>query len=204
MMSTVPQRRLTEQEYLAKERLAAFRSEFYRGEMFAMAGATREHNVITGNVFFRLRSQLDAGPCEVYSTDMRVRITPTGLYTYPDVVVACGGPRFADDEQDVLLNPTVLVEVLSPSTASYDRGDKRVHYLQLDTLRELLLVEQDFPAVEHHIRQPNGDWIERQIEDPQTRIELPSIGCVLTFAEIYARITFPPDARRPLRPTGID
>lgn len=199
-MSTVPKRLLTEQEYLAKERQAPFRSEFYRGEMFAMAGASREHIVITGNTFFRLRSQLDAGPCEVYSTDMRVRITPTGLYTYPDVVVACGGPQFADNEQDVLLNPTVLVEVLSHSTASYDRGDKRVHYLQLDSLRELLLVEQEFPAVEHHIRQPNGDWIERQIEDPQARIELPSIGCVLTFAEIYARITFPPDARRPLRP----
>lgn len=199
-MSTVPKRLLTEQEYLAKERKAPFRSEFYRGEMFAMAGASREHNVITGNVFYRLRSQLDTGPCEVYSTDMRVRITPTGLYTYPDVVVACGGPQFADNEQDVLLNPTVLVEVLSPSTASYDRGDKRVHFLQLDSLRELLLVEQEFPAVEHHIRQPSGDWLLKTIADPQARIELPSISCVLTLAEIYARITFPPDARRPLRP----
>ena len=98
------------------------------------------------------------------------------------------------------LAPDWICEVLSPSTASYDRGDKRVHYLQLDSLRELLLVEQEFPAVEHHIRQPNGDWIERQIEGPEARIELPSLGCVLTFAEIYARITFPPDARRPLRP----
>ncbi|HEX5105425.1 MAG TPA: Uma2 family endonuclease [Pirellulaceae bacterium] len=199
-MSTVPKRLLTEQEYLAKERQAPFRSEFSRGEMFAMAGATREHNLITGNVARNLANQLDGRPCETYSTDMRVRITPTGLYTYPDVVVACGSPQFADNEQDVLLNPTVLIEVLSPSTASYDRGDKRVHYLQLDSLRELLLVEQEFPAVEHHIRQPNGDWIERQIEGPEARIELPSIGCVLTFAEIYARITFPPDARRPLRP----
>jgi Uma2 family endonuclease len=199
-MSTVPKRLLSEQEYLAKERLAPFRSEFYRGEMFAMAGASREHNLIAGNVARALGNQLDGRPCETYSTDMRVRITPTGLYTYPDVVVACSGPQFADDEQDVLLNPTVLVEVLSPSTASYDRGDKRVHYLQLDSLCELLLVEQDFPAIEHHIRQPNGDWIERQIEDQQTRIGLPSISCSLTFAEIYARISFPPDARRPLRP----
>jgi Uma2 family endonuclease len=199
-MSTVPKRLLTEQEYLAKERLAAFRSEFYRGEMFAMAGASREHNLITGNIARTLANQLDGRPWETYSTDMRVRITPTGLYTYPDVVVACGGPQFADGEQDVLLNPTVLAEVLSPSTASYDRGDNRVHFLQLDSLRELLLVEQEFPAVEHHIRQPNGDWLLKTIEDPQARIELPSIGCVLTFAEIYARITFPPDARRPLRP----
>lgn len=201
-MSTVPKRLLTEQEYLAKERKASYRSEFYRGEMFAMAGATREHNLISGNIHRHLGNQLEGRPCESYSTDMRVRITATGLYTYPDVAIACGGPEFADDQADVLLNPTVLVEVLSPSTASYDRGDKAVHYRKLNSLRELLLVEQEFPAVDHYIRQENGDWLLKQAEAPDSVIELPSIGCRLTFAEIYARITFPPDARRPLRPVS--
>lgn len=199
-MSTVPKRLLSEQEYLSIERKASYRSEFYRGEMFAMAGATREHNLITGNVFFRLREQLDKRPCEVYSTDMRVRVKPTGLYTYPDVLVACNGPQFADDEFDVLLNPTVLVEVLSPSTASYDRGDKVVHYRRLDTLQELLLIEQEYPAVDHYIRQPSGDWLLKQPEGLDAVVELPSVQCRLTFADIYARITFAPDARRPLRP----
>jgi Uma2 family endonuclease len=199
-MSTVPKRLLTEQEYLAKERHASYRSEFYRGEMFAMAGASREHNLIVGNIQRYLGNQLEGRPCETYSTDMKVRITPTGLYTYPDVVVVCGGPQFADDAHDVLLNPTALVEVLSPSTASYDRGDKAVHFRQLASLRELLLVEQEFPAVEHYIRQESGDWLLKEVDDAQTRIELASIGCSLTFAEIYSRISFPPDARRLLRP----
>jgi Uma2 family endonuclease len=122
------------------------------------------------------------------------------LYTYPDVVVACGGPVFADAEVDVLLNPTVLVEVLSPSTASYDRGDKTVHYRQLESLRELLLVEQEFPAVEHYIRQDSGDWLLKQIEGLESQVELAAIGCRLTLVEIYARITFPPGAQRQLRP----
>lgn len=199
-MSTVPKRLLTEQEYLSIERKASYRSEFYRGEMFAMAGATREHILITANVLRKLGNQLEARPCEVYTSEMRVRITPTGLYTYPDVVVACNGPQFADNEFDVLLNPTVLVEVLSPSTASYDRGDKLMHYRRLESLQELLLIEQECPAVDHYIRQPNGDWLIKQPEGMDAAVELPSIGCRLTFADIYARITFPPDARRPLRP----
>jgi Uma2 family endonuclease len=201
-MSTVPKRLLTEQEYLAIERKASYRSEFYRGEMFAMAGATREHNLITGNAFRQIGNQLESRPCEVYSTDMRVRITPTGLFTYPDVVIACGGPQFVDDQDDVLLNPTVLIEVLSPSTASYDRGDKAVHYRKLESLQELLLIEQEYPAVDHYIRQPSGDWLLKQPEGLASVIELPSINCRLTFSDLYARITFAPDVRRPLRPVA--
>jgi len=199
-MSTVPKRLLTDQEYLSIERKASYRSEFYRGDMFAMAGATREHNLITANVLRKLGNQLESQPCEVYASEMRVRVSPTGLYTYPDVVVACGEPEFADDEFDVLLNPTVLVEVLSPSTASYDRGDKVVHYRRLDSLQEMLLIEQEYPAVDHYIRQQSGDWLLKQPEGLEAVIELPSIQSRLTFADIYARITFAADARRPLRP----
>jgi Uma2 family endonuclease len=200
-MSTVPKRLLTEAEYLAKERTAEFRSEFYRGEMFAMSGASREHNVIALNIATELHRQLQGGPCEVYATDMRVRVSPAGLYTYPDVIVVCGGPEFLDDEVDTLLNPTVLIEVLSPSTASYDRGDKALLYRKLESLRELLLVEQEFAAAEQYIRQPNGDWLIKQAEKMGSAVELPSIGCRLTFEEIYARIEFAPDARRRLRPS---
>ncbi|MEX2174981.1 MAG: Uma2 family endonuclease [Pirellulaceae bacterium] len=201
-MSTAALRLLTEAEYLARERRAAYRSEFYRGEMFAMAGASREHNLISSNCVRHLGNQLDSGPCEVYSADMRVRISDTGLYAYPDVVVACGEPMFADDEDDVLLNPTLLIEVLSPSTANFDRGDKAAHYRRLPSLRELLLVEQDYPLVDHYIRQPGDEWLLRQAEGLEAAVELSSIGCRLTLAEIYARIAFPLDAHRPLRPTA--
>ena len=126
-MSTVPAHLLTEAEYLARERRAELRSEFYRGEMFAMAGATREHNLIASNINRVLGNQLAAGPCETYQSDMRVRISETGLYTYPDVVVACGDLVFLDDQGDVLLNPTLVVEVLSDSTAAYDCGTKARH-----------------------------------------------------------------------------
>jgi Uma2 family endonuclease len=201
-MSTVPKRLLTDEEYLAIERKASFRSEFYRGEMFAMAGASREHNLIAGNVFWRLRGQLDSRPCEVYSSDMKVRIKPTGLFAYPDVVVVCGGPQFADNERDVLVNPGLLVEVLSPSTAVYDRGDKALHYRQLPSLRELLLIEQEHLALEHYIRQDGGDWLIKRVEGMDAALELPSLNCRLTLAEIYARIEFAPAARPPLRPVA--
>jgi Uma2 family endonuclease len=122
-MSTAAKPYYTEIEYLARERRAQYKSEYYRGEIFAMAGATREHNLIVGNLVRALGNQLANGPCEVYPIDMRVRL-PSGLYTYPDVTVARGEPKFLDDEFDTLINPTVLVEVLSASTEAYDRGTK--------------------------------------------------------------------------------
>jgi Uma2 family endonuclease len=122
VMSTAPSRRLTEAEYLAIERQAETKSEFYNGEMFAMAGAKRNHNLIVTNLVRELSQKLRRKPCEVYPSDMRLKVGKTGLYTYPDVVVLCGEPRFLDDEVDTLLNPTLLIEVLSESTASYVRG----------------------------------------------------------------------------------
>ena len=119
-MSSQPKAFLTPEEYLALERKAEYKSEYFQGEMFALAGATSEHNTIAGNIFGKLRQQLKAKPCRAYISDMRVRIPVTGLYTYPDVIVVCGEPRFDDEYSDTLLNPTVLVEVLSPSTESYD------------------------------------------------------------------------------------
>jgi Uma2 family endonuclease len=192
-MSTVPTRRLTEAEYLQRERAATTKSEFYRGEIFAMTGASRAHNLIAANVTRFLSEQLDDRPCEVYQGDMRVRISPTGLYTYPDVVVACSEPQFLDAEVDTLLNPTVLVEVLSPSTEDYDRGTKFKHYRQLTSLREYLMVSQSEHHAEHYVRQGDDRWEFTVIEGLAAEIALPSINCRLTLAEVYRKVTFVAD-----------
>src|SRR5215207_6350571 len=138
-MSSNPKTLLSEEEYLAIERQAEFRSEYVAGEMFAMAGASRRHNRTVTNLVVALDNQLRARPCNVYSNDMRVKVQSTGLFTYPDVVVTCGEERFADGEMDVLLNPVVIVEVLSDSTEAYDRGKKFESYQSIESLKEYVL-----------------------------------------------------------------
>jgi Uma2 family endonuclease len=157
-MATASKPYYTEAEYLARERRAAYKSEYYRGEIFAMAGATREHNLVAVNVASLLREQLRTTDCETYPSDMRVRL-PSGLYTYPDVSVACGEPRFLDDEVDTLLNPIVIVEVLSESTEGYDRGEKFAHYRRLPSLREYVLVSPAEPRLEAYARNAAGEWV---------------------------------------------
>src|SRR5664279_880128 len=137
-MSTLPKSHLTPEEYLAIERKAEFKSEYVQGEMFAMSGAREPHVLITGNTLSELRQQLRKRPCKAYSTDMRVRVASTGLYTYPDVVVVCGDPHFLDENRDTLLNPTVIIEVLSNSTEAYDRGHKFELYRSQESLAEYL------------------------------------------------------------------
>jgi Uma2 family endonuclease len=199
-MSTAPNQFLSEQEYLARERRASFRSEFYRGETFPMAGASREHNLISSNVNRSLGNQLANRPCEVYQSDMKVRVGATGLCTYPDVVVGCGELNFADDEKDVLLNPTFLVEVLSASTAAYDCGPKAAHYRLLDSLQEFILIDQNVTFAEHYIRDDAETWRVTRHEAPEAVIELRSIGCRLSMAEVYAKVNLIADARPLLRP----
>ena len=130
MSSAATRKRLSPQEYLAIERKSETRNEYYNGEMFAMAGASREHNLISVNLLRDIGNQLEDRPCEAYPSDMRVSIEATGLYTYPDVSVVCGEPRFEDREVDTLLNPTVIIEILSPTTEAYDRGFKFRQYRQ--------------------------------------------------------------------------
>lgn len=199
-MSVVQALKLTEAEYLAHERKAEFRSEFYRGEMFAMAGATREHNLIAGNCFGVVWRQLNQRRCEVYQSDMRVRISPTGLYTYPNVVVACGELQFLDDEVDVLLNPTLLIEVLSESTAAYDLGVKAKHYRQLESLQEFLLIDSQVAALEHFVRETADSWRVTDVQGTSAVLDLKSIGCQLPVAEAYAKVQLHPDAKSLLRP----
>ena len=158
--------------------------------MYAMSGATRAHNLVCGNVFGELRNQLRESACEIYSNDMRVKVSSAGLYTYPDVLVVCDEPRFEDDTFDTLLNPTALFEILSPSTEAYDRGAKFGYYRQLDSMQEYTLVSQDYMRVEHYLRQRN-QWILTEFSNPEDVVHLASINCELHLREIYAKVKFP-------------
>lgn len=190
MASRVVQSRYTPEEYLALERKATYKSEYLNGQIFAMVGASRAHNLIASNVSREISLQLKGRPCEVYVSDMRVKVSLTGLYTYPDVVAVCGEPQFDDAERDTLLNPTIIIEVLSPSTEAYDRGEKFAHYRRLESLQEYALITQDRIRVEHFIRQ--GDqWVLSEMSDLNNTLHLGSIGCDIALREIYDKVELP-------------
>ena len=204
MAAPAAQTRLTPEEYIAFERKALpdaeiIRHEYINGELIAMSGASRAHNLITGNIFGELRALLRGSRCETYMSDMRVSTQPTASYFYPDVVVVCEEPRFEDDVFDTLLNPIILVEVLSSSTEAYDRGEKFAHYRQLASLQEYVLVAQDKVLVEHYRRQEKQgtasvtgkDWIFTDFQELEESLPLTSIHCELSLREIYERVTFP-------------
>jgi Uncharacterized protein conserved in cyanobacteria len=155
-MSTQSKIRYTPEEYLALERASAYKSEYYDGEVFAMSGASRRHVLIVTNLVTQLATQLKKRACEVYSADMRLKIEITRAYTYPDVIVVCGEPQFSDKQKDTLINPTVIIEVLSESTQGYDRGGKFEQYRTLESFKEYLLISQDKPHVEHFVRQADN------------------------------------------------
>lgn len=177
-------------EYLRMERKAEFRSEYLNGEIFAMVGASREHNLIVANITREITQQLKGKPREMYPTDMRVRIPATGLYTYPDVVVVCDEPLFEDEQVDTLLNPTLIMEVLSQSTESYDRGKKFRHYQTVGSLLEYLLVAQDEYRIEQFVKQPDGHWLYSDARSSEGSVELVSIQCVLMLKEVYDKVAF--------------
>lgn len=175
-------------EYLSFERASATRHELINGSILAMAGAKRRHNLVNVNISSALYQQLRGRPCEVYANDMRVRVGAD--FVYPDVVVVCGAPTFIDDQVDTLLNPAVLIEILSPSTAQYDRVTKRVLYQRLESLRDYLIVNPDELHVEHYRRQTDGTWLFYETLDPAAVIALDSIDCALKMADIYEKVTF--------------
>ncbi len=184
-------KRYTPEEYLELERNAPFKSEYCDGYITAMSGATRKHNLVAGNIHAEIHGQLADRPCEVYIGDMRVRTSPTGLYTYPDVVVCCGEPIFLDNTLDTLLNPTSIIEVLSLSTSEYDREGKFEYYKSIPSLREYLLVEQDRVLVERFVRQ-GDNWIPSDYHDIEQTVVLESIGCTLTLRKVYAKVKLAP------------
>jgi len=189
-MANAPNRRLSEQEYLEIERERETKNEFFRGKMFAMSGASRKHNRITLNISRRIDEQFDGRPCEVYQTDMRVKVSETGLYTYPDVVAVCHEPEFEDAFVDTLLNPQVIFEVASKSTEQYDRRIKFAHYKTLDSLMVYIMVSQEQPVVERFIRQADGQWLLWIGDNLNDELVVDCIDCRLKLSDIYARIEF--------------
>ncbi|MDQ2693829.1 MAG: Uma2 family endonuclease [Pseudomonadota bacterium] len=181
-------RRFTPAEYLLIERHADCKSEYLAGDIYAMGGASEAHNLIVLNAAAELRRQLKGRACKVYASDMRVKAGDPALYAYPDVVALCGPARFDDALKDTLVNPTLIIEVLSPSTASYDRGEKFGRYRQIDSLTEYLLIAQDRPLVEHYVRQANSQWLLAEHRGLQETVRLPSIDGELALAEIYDKV----------------
>jgi Uma2 family endonuclease len=184
--SAVAKKTWTTDEYLAWERASPQKHELFEGEVFAMAGASEEHNLIVANILRELGNLFRKRPCKVYPSDMRVK-APTGLYTYPDVSAICGRPDFEDAELDTLLNPTVLFEVLSDSTELYDRGKKFASYRTIPSLKDYVLVSQDSVFVEHFTRQADGTWNLREVRSGQ-RLELASVEGVIEVDEIYLKV----------------
>lgn len=189
-MSTIPKSRLTAEQYLAIERAAQFRSEFFRGEIFAMVGASRKHNLITVNVASELHRQFKDRKCEVYQSDMRVKVNATGLYTYPDVVATCDEPHFEDDHVDTLVNPKVIVEVLSPSTELWDRGKKFEHYRSIPSLREYVMISEEEVLVDTFARNADDQWVLKAYRTLDDVLALDSIACQIKLSDIYCRIDF--------------
>ncbi len=184
-MSTAPASFISPDEYLERERHASDKSEYLRGEIFAMSGASRRHVRLEKNVLVALDRLLQGKRCETYGSNMRVRVSPVGLYTYPDVTVTCGEEQFLDAEVDTLLNPVVLVEVLSKSTSSYDRGEKFESYRSIPSFQEYLTVAQDRVQVEHWERQKTGQWLLTVYADAGAAVPLPALGIQLPMTDIY-------------------
>ena len=193
-MSTVPERRrLSLAEYLLWEERSGGKHEFYRGDVFAMAGASTRHNRIAGNIFARLHQLLEDRECEPFGSDQRIRIGPIDLSTYPDVSVICGGVDLDAVDRHGATNPRVIVEVLSKSTENYDRGRKFEFYQHLESFAEYVVVYQDEPKVIHYVRQNDGSWSYKLLVGEQEQLRLESIDCELSFAAIYRNVEFGPE-----------
>jgi Uma2 family endonuclease len=191
IVTAVQKPKLTSAEYLVIERKAPFRSEYLNGEMFAMAGASFAHTRIATNLVVALGERFKGGPCYTLSHDMRVKVTRTGLYTYPDVIILCGPPELEDAELDILLNPRVIIEVLSDSTEGYDRGAKFEHYKQVASLQEYVLVSQDEPTCDRYVRGPDETWLNKTFAGLDGVLAFESVSASVPLSEIYAGVTFP-------------
>jgi Uma2 family endonuclease len=190
MTAALKWQRVSPDEYLAAERAAPYKSEYLGGYVVATPPANRWHNILTTHLAAQFNSQLLSTPGEVYISQMRVKVSATGDYTYPDVAVACGDIEFEDGELDTLLTPTTLIEVLSPSTERYDRGSKFESYRQIASLREYIMVAQDRVLVEQYVRQGDG-WLLTTHDDPEGSVYLPSINCTLALKDVYRKVRFP-------------
>lgn len=191
-MTALTKRHFTQEEYLALEAKAQYKSQYVSGEIFAMAGAQPWHVKITGNLVAGLHARFRGRPCDVFFADMRLRVKSSDLVTYPDVMALCGEPVYdTDASPQSLLNPQVIFEVLSPSTEAFDRGEKFARYRSIETLADYVLVSSDQMLVEHYARQPDGRWLLSEYQLPEQAVPLACVGCELPLAEIYERVKFP-------------
>jgi Uma2 family endonuclease len=184
-MSTQPQTYLTPEEYLTIERQAEYKSEYVDGVIYAMSGASFKHNVIVANVIIELGQQLKGRPCRALPSDIKVRMPDSRKFFYPDVSVVCGEPQFHDERRDVLLNPTLIVEVLSESTAAFDRGEKFQAYQQLEAMQEYLLISQDKIFIEQYVRQAQAKWTYIATVGLESSLALSSVECTLSLKAVY-------------------
>jgi Uma2 family endonuclease len=187
-MSSQVKTYLTPEEYLAIERQAEYKSEYFNGEMFAMTGASTQHNQITSNLIRVLGNQLLDRPCNVYGSDMRVRVSSAQKYTYPDVIVTCGQRIFEDKETDTLLNPIIIIEVLSKSTEGYDRGQKFEYYQLIESFTDYILITQQPYRVEHYVKQEQGRWTYYDLRSADDVLRLDSVGCEVSLKDIYLKV----------------
>lgn len=187
-MAAQPLPRITPEEYLQMERDAEFRSEYYHGHVYPMSAGSYQHGLIIVNAGGELRSVLRGGPCRVVA-DVRLRTSEDGLYTYPDLMVVCGVPKFVD-RMDTIVNPTLLLEVLSPSTESRDRGFKFAQYRKLESLREYAMISQAEPHIEKYLRQSSGEWLLSEVSGLAGVCAFESVGCKIALVDIYRDVTF--------------
>jgi len=180
---------VTPEEYLVFERASEEKHEYYAGEILGVRRSNENHNLIAGSTLAALHPQLRKRPCEMYVSQMRLKIRSSGLYTYPDITVVCGTPEFEDGEVDTLLNPTVIIEVLSPSTEAYDRGKKFQHYRTIPSLQEYLLIAQDSVRIEHY-GLVDKQWVLTDAHTPDMVVQLPAIDCTLRLSDVYEKVTF--------------
>ena len=196
-MSAPIAKKLTPDEYLALERVASSKSEYWHGQVFAMAGSTENHDLICSNLSRFIQNRLAGSPCRVFSSNMKVGATKKSGFAYPDLTVACGERHFYDDVRDVLTNPAVLFEVLSDSTRAFDQGEKFREYQRLDSVRHYVVVEQSRREVAHYERSDGNRWTYELLDAPEASLRLEALGIDLPLAEIYHEIEFVPVEQDP-------
>jgi Uma2 family endonuclease len=189
-MNAIPDNFVTLEDYFRLEETGENKHEYFHGAIYDMTGASYTHTTLVHNIDGQLYVQLRGKSCRAHTNDLRVKIETTMLYTYPDLLVICGQPQFADGRNDTVTNPTLIIEVLSPSTEGYDRGKKFQHYRTIDTLREYLLVAQDAVRAERYVRQSANEWLLQEFTALDQMVSLESIGCALPLAAVYEDVTF--------------
>jgi Uma2 family endonuclease len=192
-MSAIPKHKMTMEEYIEFDKNNEGRWEYFDGEVIDMAGGTLNHNQIASNISRVLGNKLEDKGCRALTSDMRLKVPKALPYRYPDVVVVCGEPILdAIQGQEMLVNPVLIIEVLSPSTAQYDYSVKFIAYQSIESFREYLLVAQDRPQLTQYVRRPDGQWLRRDIEGMESLVKFASVDCELNFGEIYNMVKFPP------------